>query len=185
MIDTICIYEGIHHKELFPLVHIRPTFDLRCGILNLREKIIRQYPEVTINLHCRNYLSEHIKQRNPELIVNDLHTNGCLFIDGRVLADKDLSKKIPLQGDDKVYTSGGMIIAARIRGQKLEHFKTYLDDVIPLSAFEDLPTEEVDVSYIHYPWELIHSNGNEIIQDYEYLTNGISKRINFIQPLTS
>lgn len=178
MIDTICIYEGIHHKELFPLVHIRPTFDLRCGILNLREKIIRHYPGVTVNLHCRNYLAEHIKQRNPQLIVNDLHSDGCLFIDGRIVADPNFAEKIPLQGEDKIYTNGDMVVAARITGSKLKNFKKYLLDVIPLSAFNGLPTEEVDINYVHFPWELIHNNGREIIEDYKYITKDYKQMIN-------
>jgi UDP-N-acetylglucosamine diphosphorylase/glucosamine-1-phosphate N-acetyltransferase len=178
LIDTICIFEGVHHKDLFPLVHIRPTFDLRCGISNLRDKIVRHYPNVTINLHCRNYLAEHIKQRNPKLIINDLHSDGCLFIDGRVVADSDFGSKIPLQGEDKIYVKGKTIIAARITGEKLEKFKHHLMDTIPASAFDGLEKEEVDVNYVHYPWELIQNNGNEIVEDYKFLTKDLSEMIN-------
>lgn len=61
MVDSICIFEGINYKRLLPLVYTRPEYDLRCGILTLREKIINSFPNTPISLHCRGYLTETMR----------------------------------------------------------------------------------------------------------------------------
>jgi hypothetical protein len=65
MVDTICIIEGIYYSRLLPLVYFRPTYDLRCGILTLREKIQLSYPDVSIALHTRAYLADSLREKNP------------------------------------------------------------------------------------------------------------------------
>ena len=40
MIKNICIVEDEKFENLLPLVYMRPVYDLRCGILTLKEKIL-------------------------------------------------------------------------------------------------------------------------------------------------
>ena len=74
MAGTICIFEDPQYAKLLPLVYTRPVYDLRCGILTLREKIHRAYPTANIALLCRPYLAEVVKQQNPGTQVNEVHS---------------------------------------------------------------------------------------------------------------
>ena len=76
MANKICIFEGINYRNLLPLVHFRPVYNLRTGILSLREKIERNYPNTPIVLHARDYLKDVVQQNNPSLVVNNFAT-GC------------------------------------------------------------------------------------------------------------
>lgn len=178
MVDAICIIEGIYYNRLLPLVYFRPTYDLRCGILSLREKIQRAFPDVPICLHSRGYLGDYVKQKNPELPVNDLNVNSCLFINGRVIADENFADKISLKGNDTLYVNGDTIIAARVSGSKLDVMKSAMNDVFTISDFTGLFREEVDVDVIQYPWDLVHYNSRELVSDFNYLTRDKNQFIN-------
>jgi UDP-N-acetylglucosamine diphosphorylase/glucosamine-1-phosphate N-acetyltransferase len=169
MVDMICIFEGMYYERLLPLVYFRPIYDLKCGILTLREKIQRHYPHVPVTLHCRSYLAETVKQQNPDVQVNQLNAKSCLFINGRVIADDEFAEKIPLKGTDTLYTRGETIIAARVSGTNLRTVKRGLSDIFTLSDFKGLVKKEVDVKVINYPWDLVANNGAQIIADFKTL----------------
>jgi len=42
MIDRLCIFEDQHYRKLLPLVYTRPVYELRLGILTLRQKLQRR-----------------------------------------------------------------------------------------------------------------------------------------------
>nr|HPN38932.1 putative sugar nucleotidyl transferase [Melioribacteraceae bacterium] len=178
MVDSICIFEGINYKRLLPLVYTRPEYDLRCGILTLREKIINSFTDVPYSLHCRGYLVETMKESNPGILINEIIGNSCLFINGRVLADSTFSQKISLDGDDILYINSDQIVAARVSGSKLDILKNALNDLFTLSDFSDLFREEVDVKLIGYPWDIINYNGKAIVDDFYRLTHNKQKNIN-------
>lgn len=179
MVDTICIIEGIYYSRLLPLVYFRPVYDLRCGILTLREKIHMSYPDVPITLHCRSYLADLLRQQNPSLKVNELDGNikSCLFINGRIIADKEFSNKIPPTGSDALYVDGETIIAARVSGSNLDVLRRAINDVFTISDFSGLLKKEVQVKYVNYPWDLVSNNGFEIKSDFDRLVDKKSPMI--------
>jgi len=178
MNKTICIFEDEKYLQLNPLVYVRPVYDLKCGISNLKDKIIRNYPEASVSLFCRSNISAHIKQRNTEYNVNEINSESCLFINGRVLATEESSKNISLDGNDTVYVSGDTVVAARVSGNKLETIKGKSEKVLTSNDFEGIQKEEIDVKLINYPWDLVHSNNKAIINDYSVLTRNESQNIN-------
>ncbi|MBN2571778.1 MAG: GlmU family protein [Ignavibacteriales bacterium] len=178
MADSICILEGIYYKRLLPLVYLRPTYDLRCGILTIREKIEKCYPNVPIILHSRNYLTDIIRRDNPNHLINELENKSCLFINGRVLADAEFVEKIPLNGpDNTLYVNNETIIAARASGSKLDALKRAMNDVFTISDFSDLIKKEVDVKVVNYPWDLVSYNGEQIAKDFERLVGNEKNKI--------
>jgi UDP-N-acetylglucosamine diphosphorylase/glucosamine-1-phosphate N-acetyltransferase len=172
MADSICIFEDTSYKKLLPLVYFRPVYDLRCGMQTLREKIQRCYPRVPVALHCRGYLAEAMKQQNPGARVNALNNGSCLFINGRVIADKDFVAQIPLRGKDALYVQGETIVAARVSGGALQAFEGALSNVFMPPDAAGLAKQEVKVSVINYPWDLISNNGKQIVADVKALTRG-------------
>jgi UDP-N-acetylglucosamine diphosphorylase/glucosamine-1-phosphate N-acetyltransferase len=170
MAAQICVFEDVHYVKLLPLVYLRPVYNLRCGILKLKEKIARAYPKAELALHCRDYLVEYIRMRNPGTKVNHISEGECLFINGRVLADQTLSKVIPLKGKgDCVYMVGEQIAAARVSGGALRKLRSRLGELLSPSDFEGLPREEVKVTLVDYPWSIVHRNGAELVKDFELL----------------
>ncbi len=177
MTTHICIFEDIHHSKLFPLVYFRPTFNLRCGIFSLKEKVLQTYPKADVVLHTRSYLADYMRLRNPDVPVNEIKGKSCLFINGRAIVDANFAKKIPLQGDeDIVYMNDDTVVAARVNGPKFRSLKENLFGIFSASDFDGLTREDVDVPLIKYPWDLIRHNGEQLRSDYEILKKNRHKK---------
>lgn len=167
MSATICIFEDTHYDRLLPLVFFRPVYNLKSGIFSLKEKIIRRYPNATVTLHCRPYLADYMRLRNPSVRVNDIPGTECLFINGRVIAHDEFEKHIPLKSkSDVVYVHNGEVIAARVSGTNLKRLKSRLNTLLSIEDFEGISTEEVVAETISYSWDLVHRNGTELKRDF-------------------
>ncbi len=178
----ICIFEGIYYDRLEPLIFSRPTYSLICGINSLRAKIMRAYPGVKYSLHCRPYLDGVVKVHNKGVDVNRVEDDKCLFINGRILAPENLAEIIPLDDDnDKVYTNGENLIAARVSGKKLQEINDNMYDLFSESNFDSLPVEKVDIKCINYIWDLVGNNGSELLKDYNYLCKNRTGKSNNIK----
>ncbi|MEI7907834.1 MAG: GlmU family protein [Bacteroidota bacterium] len=170
MPSQICLFEDIYHPNLLPLVYFRPTFNLRCGILSLKEKVQYAYPKAEVTLHSRSYLADYMRLRNPGHAVNEITAKDCLFINGRAIVDEHFVKMIPLNGEsDVVYVQEDKVVAARVGGQKLKTLKSHLNGIFSISDFDGLRVQQVDVKMISYPWDLIKHNGDQLRSDYELL----------------
>ncbi|MGB6034256.1 MAG: GlmU family protein [Bacteroidota bacterium] len=172
MVDNICVFEDTAYRNLLPLVYLRVTSDLRCGIMTLREKIEQSYPGVPLSPHCREYLADLVREQNFGVPVNNVQGKSCLFVNGRVVADKSLPETIPLEGPDVTYVSGETVVAARVSGNTLDSVRRNLPETIGPEHFEKTPRTEVQVHLIRYPWDLVNRNGDEIVADFARLTAG-------------
>jgi UDP-N-acetylglucosamine diphosphorylase/glucosamine-1-phosphate N-acetyltransferase len=177
MVETVCIFEDPQYVNLLPLVYTRPVYDLRCGILTLRQKIERCYPKARVALLCRPYLADVVRLQNPGTHVNEVHATSCLIINGRVLADPDLRKKIPLNGREAVYISGNTVVAVRMHAGRHASLKHSFSEIFDAEHFSALEKIEVDVTFIHYPWELVHHNGEQLRKDFASLVRDSRKRM--------
>ncbi|MGA7160541.1 MAG: GlmU family protein [Bacteroidota bacterium] len=177
MINRICIFEDQFYRRLLPLVYTRPVYDLRCGIVDLGQKLRRQYPNIQTILHVRRYLSEVVRRRNPGLGVNEVDGDGCLFLNGRLLATNDLGGRIPLTGEDVLYVQGETLVAARISAPSLDRLRRALPEAIVPSTFGDIPKKAINVKLIDYPWDIINNNGQEIVSDYVSIASSEEVRI--------
>ena len=176
MASALCLFEDTDYRKLLPLVYTRPVYDLRCGTCTLGEKIIRQYSGATVIAHCRGELVSAIKNVYHGLLVNELPHDSCLLINGRLLADKNLPEKIPLQGEDCLFISGETLVAARVSGKNLERLRQKLGSgPITIDLFSVDRTQEVEVQLISYPWNLVNHNSSQIEADWEVF--GLGGRI--------
>jgi len=168
MTTAVCLFEDNGYRKLLPLTHTRPIYHLRCGTGSLAEKIRQVYDPAQISYHCRPELAEILACRIPGQTINQVSGDTCLLINGRLLATVDLTDRVPLEGDDCLYTSGSTLVAARISG---DHLKKLAEKITggPLST--DLwaidRTEEVDLPLITYPWDLVQRNGQQIEIDWK------------------
>ncbi len=173
----ICLFEDIYYSRLLPLVYFRPTFNLRCGIFSLKEKVQYSYPKANVTLHCRSYMADYMRLRNPDLTVNSITGTSCLFINGRAIVDEKFLKAIPVDSQqDVVYVNDDSVVAARVSGPKLKSLKGHVNGIFSISDFDGLQVQQVDVELIHYPWELIRNNGNQIRSDFALLKKAQKKK---------
>jgi len=164
---SLCIFEDDQISNLLPLTYLRPAYDLRCGILTLREKLQHSYGRPTTLLHCRSYLADVVRERNPGVSVNEFPLNSCLFLNGRIIAGENLSEEIPLKGEDTLYYSGETLVAARVGKEKLS--SVILKDSFGVKDKKDFKRESVEVELACYPWDLVSANGSEIAMDFNRL----------------
>jgi UDP-N-acetylglucosamine diphosphorylase/glucosamine-1-phosphate N-acetyltransferase len=176
---------------------------VKCGILSLLDKILLEYgaaasqlaaatksgAEPQIILSCRGLLKTVVQERYPayktiesdgtpsfQTAARTIAKPGAayLFINGRLLAEAGLAKKIPLTGPEEVFVCNGVIVAARLSAEKSS-------DPSILSALGILPqkqskrpninlpqikTTKINVKLIDYPWQLIKENSAQIEADY-------------------
>jgi UDP-N-acetylglucosamine diphosphorylase/glucosamine-1-phosphate N-acetyltransferase len=173
---NICIFEDETYRKLLPLVHLRPVYDLRCGITTLKEKITRALAGNTFILHMRNYLQETQRERNKGTCVNDIprEVDRLLLINGRLLSVGDFVKECGSEGADRLFVRGNTLIGARLSAGNLENLrKGFGEKLIGLSDFPSIEREEVeDAGLITFPWELVHRNGAQIVSDFQIQTQG-------------
>ena len=165
----ICIFEDEKYSNFYPLSYTRPVYELVCGINTLREKIIRDIPGVNISLHCRKYLDETLKHQYPDVDINIINDNSCLFINSRVLASEHLAEIVSEDSEDCVYKSGDEIAAVKLSKDNLTKIKHNFTNALSFEYIQQLPTKKVDVKLYSYLWEMIADNGSEIVKDIEHL----------------
>lgn len=170
MSKQICLFEDIYYPNLLPLVYFRPTFNLRCGILSLKEKVQLMFPKAEVSLHCRSYMADYMRLRNPGHAVNQITAKDCLFINGRAIVDERFLKAVESDGNsDIVYVKDDKVVAARVSGQKMRTLKGHLNGIFSISDFDGLHVQQVDVTMVEYPWELIKHNGAQLRSDFSLL----------------
>jgi len=167
---NLCIFEDEHFNRLYPLSLTRPVYELRCGISLLREKIIRHFPESPLFLFCRDYLADTMREAMPDIPVNEMPTDNCLFINGRFALGE---KFTVLSTQEIVWKNNNEVAAARVSASRLSSLsKQMRDGVLPISCFEGLPVEEIEGTFIRYPWDLVHHNPEQIHRDFVGFNRG-------------
>ena len=176
----ICIFEDTKYINFYPLTYSRPVYELVCGIKSLRQKITRQFPGEKILLHCRKYLEESVKLQLPDVDVNLVNDDSCLFINGRVKVDEIFSEQVKgKKSDDCVFINGNEIIAFKLSGANLKKIKSDFPDTFSLKSLSELPSENVDVKTYNYLWDFIGDNGTEIVKDIDHLKKN---NLDFVNP---
>lgn len=175
--SSICVFEDDGFKDLLPLTWFRPAFDLRCGIFTLFEKIKRHYPRSNVYILCREYLVSSVNREYPGTLVGKLGKEASiLFLNGRILADAELAKKIPASGADEIFESDGIVVAARLSKGNLEMIANSEFTTDVRKFFDPVrhtaKTTQVSVKTIRYFFEIVSENREQIVSDFNYMTRG-------------
>lgn len=174
MKQAICIFEDEGYKNLLPLVYLRPAYDLLCGILTLREKIVHRFPKAKLILHTRNYLTNFVKEKNPNSSVNEFDAKSITFINGRLLVDDSIAAAIKKLKDDSLLFCDKNVAAAKL--SKKNYAKIISPDgKINFEQLTDIDEAHSDAKFIDYPWNLVNNNGSEIENDFALLTKTSKK----------
>lgn len=174
MINSICLFEDDSYSKLLPLAYTCPVYELRCGILTLKERTLKFFPNLSVTLHCREYLADLVKLQNPDMLVNQIKSKSCLFINGRVILNYNLAAEI-IQSVDTLFVKEDQVVAATVSGSNLSILGNKLSDLYSITDFNNLSKKEVDADFINYPWDLIALNGEQLINDFNLLLNKSDK----------
>lgn len=155
---SLCLFEDQTAANLLPLVYTRPVFDLRCGLLTLRDKLLAHYPGVPSRLWCREEMVDLVREQNPAVPVNTPDDQVGLYINGRVLMNQTLAHLLILDGPECVFMQGETLVAARIHGAQWP-------SLLSSAMAGSLPRTDVTARLIDHPWDLIRYNVEEIRQD--------------------
>ncbi len=161
-----CIYEDTSCTKLLPLVYLRPAFELRCGILTLREKIEHVLPEGLRSLYVRPYLAPLVREEQPQIPINQLQHVPTWLINGRAIADLELGKLLcqhPRR--EAAYYSNGEVVAAYISAKSVRGLSERRTGRSLAAYLQDLPRHQISTRLVRYPWDLIRFNVMEILND--------------------
>lgn len=172
MSNNICLFEDDNFEDLYPLSLTRPLYEIRLGMMSLRERLERLYPQGELFLLCREYLAEYLKNSLPQakvMEVERLKREGALLINGRALpSSKKLSGDIPIKGEEELGLKGDIPVYARLSGEKIKALGEL--NIIPKSELLKLKgkikTKDIEIELINYPWDLIRLNGKTLIEDF-------------------
>ncbi|MCL4546981.1 MAG: GlmU family protein [Bacteroidetes bacterium] len=170
MKNILCIFEDEGFKNFLPLTYLRPVYDLRCGILTLREKISLRFPSKSLVLHSRSYLNSVLRERYPKFAVNEFDPSEILFVNGSIILTKENAKQIAkLELNKVLVTNDGSVAAARLSPDKLKNLKNSDSGFLQFDSLSDVKRVNTNINLLNYPWDLVNLNGEEIKNDFALL----------------
>lgn len=176
----ICIFEDTRYSDFEPLIFSRPVYDLLCGTFTLKEKILNCFHNPDYSLHCRKYLKKITERENPGIKVNRFPEEDCLFINGRIISNRDLNTILDISyKKKKVFIKENQLVAAFIPREEMGTVSHLQNEPFNLEFFNDFEKQEVNVQIANYIWDLINLNGDEIKKDFELRLSTHSK-LNYI-----
>ncbi|GBD90289.1 UDP-3-O-[3-hydroxymyristoyl] glucosamine N-acyltransferase [bacterium BMS3Abin04] len=180
MDKPICIFEDSGFKNFQPLTYTRPIYDLRCGIFTLKEKILNYLKSSNVILLTREYLADDQKTKNPGQNVNKFpaELDNCIFINGRLLVDNNLADKIIALRTNQMLVSNNEIAAANLDKAQLNKISNDFKEIENLVSSDGLSKIEIDATLVHYAWELVNNNGDEIRKDFNFLVHDKAEKLN-------
>lgn len=167
----LCLFEDSYAHHFLPLTYFRPVYDLRCGMLSLRERIVSYLAPASVSLFARDYLVPVLREENPRCEVNTVTSKACLFVNGRTIMNAGLARQLRKAVSDCLFAAGEQIVAVRLSGENLVRaLSSGYGDVIDLSRARTVPKIELEAHLVNYPWDLVYANETELLRDFLVLT---------------
>ena len=155
--------------RLYPLTYLRPAYELKCGHISLRQRIEKMFPEFTPYYFMRDYLAPVFSKKLSTDRINQteaLKGDDLLIINGRLLA---IDIKIDPSGPDQAGIKDNDLVYARLNRDTIDQM-TFSDwDSFLQQLKSKIPTVDIDVPMIDFPWNLVQNNGRAIKTDFAAL----------------
>ncbi len=163
----LILFDTDKSEFLYPLTHLRPSFDLKIGFDTLGDKIGRAAGTYSSKaLFVREILETVTKERNEGVIVNDASAfagDDLLVVDGRVL----VTKAFGLPDGDCVVKAGDDVVIAKVSAATASTLPSGGIEEFMAAAAEKCPVADADIKLMAYPWDLIIHNPDTITADFE------------------
>lgn len=139
--------------DLLPIVYTRPISDIRIGILTIKEKWQKYFPDHDFSCLTAEYLSV----KYPTNITDD-----NLFIAGNCCPDKNFADAVSALGNGEALAYNGELVAYR---GTMEGFKSVnLEKAAPYTASS--------LTILHQLYDIFLLNGSEMRRDYHIIIAG-------------
>lgn len=155
---NVILFDDDSWEHLLPLTYTRPTSEIRCGILTVKEKW-QLHLDARVSYITQEYLADafpiHIEDDNW-VISGNLLPNPKLI---RVINDLSLNEALMYEDE---------LVAARLSRSQFDHLihNEQIDELIGYTI------DETPINRITKPWHIFQSVGQEIENDFHLLTKG-------------
>lgn len=110
----LLIFDDSRTSDFYPLALTRPVFELRSGILKLRQRLEAHLGAKEDSLLCmENRLQKLYQQRHPDWKINHKPTGDCLYLNSRIKLNEASLKAIKAMKKESCLISQNQVIAAR------------------------------------------------------------------------
>lgn len=160
----LCVFEDHTYSNFYPLTYLRPTFQLRCGIFTLYERILRAFNPDETTIICRKNLNPTLRDGGFNPLTSAFDIDGwVLFINGAVINAFDLAHHISdLPDDNMLYTADDRLVAAYLDttyARQLAYHLLEQDTNTALDIFgHDIQQVSIDVRCAENTWDFIEVN---------------------------
>lgn len=161
----VTLLEDLKHARFGPLTLLRPEFDLRCGALELREKLEGRRPDWNVTLCPRPALADLVSERHPARAIDTLVDGPTLLLYGRVIADEPFLRAVQELEGEALLTSASGVVGALLQSGARERIA---EASVATEGVEALGLEtavEVPARSVRYPWDLVAATAEEIAAD--------------------
>lgn len=145
-----------NHSDLLPLTFTRPVAEIRVGILTITRKW-----EMFLGLKASFCTEDYLQEKYPMVLTDD-----NLLVNGGVIPERELSKRVSTLSIGEALTWKGELIAARASLSATS--KILLGDLTGI-RIHNLDAEPVKVAR---PYDIFRLNGQAIHLDFEEITRG-------------
>ena len=159
---NLIIIEDEGWENLRPLSLTRPVWDMRCGILTLREKIERRFGAEISGFICRDYLAPFVADKNPGKTVNVIPEGETLFINGRAIFNS--TESFADLKEDYCFFTGDELAAIYIKDTSKYFAEGWNFEQFDLNM-SGLLRKKADAVILNYLWDFIAENHHQIASD--------------------
>lgn len=174
MNDTIILFEDEGYRTFLPLGHVRPVYEMRCGVYTLRERVAALTGRSPAAI-CRSHLAVvYGAGRWPLGLLRE--SAPLTFVNGRAL-DVSWLPQLLAEPADTIYVcdggpgvlNGTVLLGARLSPALTSAVLLYLLRQESEAALADLRrfarVVEIDTQLLTFLWDLITANGEQIVRD--------------------
>lgn len=170
------LFEDQRHTSFFPLTLTRPVWDLRVGFLTLAEKWALEFSGVEIHGEIRDSLSGVFDSKvyTPSAVST---SKIEIRVNSRYLPTDSLARALKLWAENPnqitefLHEDKGekILVAKAIPDGYGEHIASNVTNDHSKGSIQASQVFLEDVHSIHYPWDLLSMNGEEIQNDVKRL----------------
>ncbi len=172
MADRLIIFEDGGYPNFYPLTLSRPTFELRCGVWALWERLARSFPGYQLLFACREELAPTVRIRTG-LTVNQidyLPGDRLVFVNGRLRLDDKLADELRTSTANRVFRHG-QVTAACVMAESLKSAPSdtirFVGEGAALALGDMADVVDGEFEFFSYLWDLINRNRDQIGLDYQ------------------
>lgn len=154
------LFDTYRRNYLLPLTFLRPSCDIRIGILTIREKW-EKYLKTSTSTLTEDYLQKKypLKKEKDNILIN-----GTICPNEALIADINNLK------NNQALVSNGIVIAMRLSEDEIEKAYAEANDLL------EIETKEKFIK-INYTWDIFTKNENALEADFDLLTKNRKSQI--------